>query len=409
MLSIITNEAAIRAANSLKNNQISLNQSIAQLSTGKRIVNASDDPAGLAISLEISGLLGALNQNSINAQNAQGLLQTADGALANIGNALQTMQQLANEAADGTLNDTQRQALDQQYSALFNEINNIAQSTQFNGISLLLGGNVSFQVGPDNGSNNQLTVNLPNVTAAGLLGAQLPNSVQLFSSGASQNVTISAPGANVVTLGATNASTGGSPNQVAAAATNGKLNGQAPASITLRVTGVSNPSGVGVVGTDSITFVVEDSNGAVSSPITINAANTAITNVDGLGFDLGFNSGDSYSAGDQITLVFGAGGTSASIATQAAAQQQVTQTKDALASLAQFRGQIGASEQQLATISSNLQSESQSLTGALSNIQDADVASTFAAFTKGLVLQQAEVAVLRQAEQAPQQLLALFQ
>ncbi len=118
-LSIITNTASQLAADAVANNQTSLNQSIAQLSSGKRIVSAADDPAGLAISTEINGLLGALNQSSTNAGNASGMLQTADGAMANIGNALTTMQQLANEAADGTINNTQRSALDSQYQALF--------------------------------------------------------------------------------------------------------------------------------------------------------------------------------------------------------------------------------------------------------------------------------------------------
>jgi flagellin len=76
------------------------------LSSGKRIVTAASDPAGLAISTEINGLLGALSQSSTNANNASGLLQTADGAMANIGNALTTMQQLANEAADGNQQHT---------------------------------------------------------------------------------------------------------------------------------------------------------------------------------------------------------------------------------------------------------------------------------------------------------------
>ena len=60
-LSIITNTASLLAANAVANNQTSLNQSIAQLSSGRRIVTAADDPAGLAISTEMNGLLGALN------------------------------------------------------------------------------------------------------------------------------------------------------------------------------------------------------------------------------------------------------------------------------------------------------------------------------------------------------------
>jgi len=406
---MITNTASQLASNEIANNQISLNQSIAQLSSGKRIVTAADDPAGLAISTEINGLLGALNQSSTNAGNASGLLQTADGAMSNIGNALTTMQQLANEAADGTINNTQRSALDTQYQTLFGEINNIAQGAQFNGINLLQGGNVTFQVGANNNTNDQLTVNLPSITAAGLLGVALPGAGTALVEGT--NVTVTAPGTNTLAVGTTAASdTGTAANTVAATAAvgtiDGELSGTPPNSLTLTVTGVS---GGGVVGTDNITFVAKDSNGVTSSPITITAANTIVQNLDGTGADFLFGAGNTYTAGDQITLVFGAAGASGSLATQSAAQSQITQTTNALAALTTSRASIGASEQQLSTISANLQSQQQNLSSALSNIRDANVATTFATFTKQLVLQQAGIAVLKQANQAPQQLLALFQ
>jgi len=408
-LSMITNTAALLASNEIANNQTSLNQSIAQLSSGKRIVTAADDPAGLAISTEINGLLGALNQSSTNEGNASGMLQTADGALANIGNALTTMQQLANEAADGSINNTQRSALDTQYQALFNEINNIAQGSQFNGISLLQGGNVTFQVGANNNTNDQLTVSLPSVTAAGLLGVALPGAGTAIVEGT--NATVSAPGANTLAVGTTaSADTAAAANTVAATAAvgalDGNLAGTPPNSITLTVTGIT---GGGVVGTNNITFVAKDSNGATSTPFTITAANTVVKNLDGTGLDFLFGAGNTYAVGDQVNIIFGASGASGSLATQAAAQSQITQTTNALATLATDRGAVGATEQQLTTIGANLQSEQQNLTSALSNIQDANVASTFATFTKQLVLQQAGISVLKQADQAPQQLLALFQ
>jgi flagellin len=225
------------------------------------------------------------------------------------------------------------------------------------------------------------------------------------------NVTVTAPGANTLAVGTAAASdTGSAANTVAATAAVGtidsELSGTSPNSITLTVTGTS---GGGAVGTDNITFVLKDSNGVTSAPFTITAANTIVKNLDGTGADFLFGAGNTYQAGDQITLVFGAAGASASLATQSAAQSQITQTTNALATLATDRGSVGASEQQLATISANLQSQQQNLTSALSNIQDANAASTFATFTKQLVLQQAGVSVLRQADQAPQQLLALFQ
>lgn len=270
-LSIVTNSASQLAADSVASNQVELNQSIAQLSTGKRIVSAADDPAGLAIALQISGLLGGFYQASINASNARGMLQTADGGLASVGKALTTMQQLATEAADGSINSTQLSALDAQYQALATQIDNIGSGTAFNGIQLLQGASITYQVGPTNTAVDQLSVTMPTVSAAGLMG----------------------------------------------------------------------------------------------------------------------------SVGD--------------LTTQANAQTAIDNTTAGLAALATARGSVGAYEQQLSSIGANLQSAEQNLNSALSNIQDANVASTFATFTKQLVLQQAGISVLRQADSAPQQLLALFQ
>ena len=411
-LSIITNTASQLAADSVANNQVQLNQSIAQLASGKRIVSAADDPAGLAISLQISGLLGALGQASTNASNAHGMLETADGGLANIGNALITMQQLAAEAADGTINNTQRAALDSQFQALFQQIDNIAQGAQFNGISLLKGGSVTFQIGANNNTTDQLTLALPSITASSLLGVSLPGAGTAIVEGA--NATVTAPGTDTFVVG-TNASSNTTDPANTVLATDvvanlaSELAGTPPNSITLTVTGTDGAGGIGAVGTDNITFVLKDSNGATSSPFTITAASTVVGNLDGTGLDFLFTAADTYKVGDQIAIVFGAAGASASLATQSAAQSQVSQTTAGLAALASNRGSVGASEQQLAMIAANLQSEQQNLTAALSNIQDANIASTFAKFTKQLVLQQAGVSVLRQANSAPQQLLALFQ
>jgi flagellin len=270
-LSLITNIGSLTAADALTNNQMSLQESIAQLSSGKRIVSASDDPAGLAISMESRGLLGSLGQANSNSANAQSYLQTADGALSNIGNLLQTGQQLATEAADGGYNNAQLTAIDGQYQGILNSINQIANGAQFNGIALFAGAATTFQVGATNTANDQLS-------------------------------------------------------------------------------------------------------------ITINKADTPTLAINGT-----------------------------SLTTQGNAQAALSSVTAALATIAGDRGNLGASEQQLSAIGQNLQSTMANLTSALSNIQDANVAQTYATYTQQTVLQQAGVQVLKQADQTPQQLLALFQ
>src|SRR5208282_5206787 len=157
-LSLVTNIGSLIAANALTDNQSALNTSISQLSTGNRIVSAATDPGGLSIATETSGLLGALNQATSNATNAQAFLETADGALSNIATQLQTAQQLATEAADGSYNSTQLGSINSQYQAILSSINQIANGASFNGISLLTGTSVTFQVGATNTANDQLSV-----------------------------------------------------------------------------------------------------------------------------------------------------------------------------------------------------------------------------------------------------------
>jgi flagellin len=413
-LSIITNTSAMLAYDAMANNQTQLNTTIAQLSSGKRLVNAAIDPAGLALATEMSGLLGGLNQNISNTTNAQALLQTADGALSNIANTLITMQQLATQAADGSLSSSQLTAINNEYQALFSQINSIAQGAQFNNIHLLTGGNLTFQVGPQNNANSQLSVALPNVTAAGLLGVTLPTANSLLnSSGASQNVSITAPTNDAVSLGTTAGLTTGAANQVIASAVNGEINtSNAPSSVTIQVTSINNGAKTtgGVLGTDSITFTVSDSNGTTSGPITLSGTNYAIGNVDGLGFDLNVGTaGNTFNVGDKITLTFGVPGTTSDVSTTTDAQHAIQAVTNALATVAGYRSQVGASEQQLSTTAANLQTYTENLSSALSNIQDANIAQTYAQFTKESVLQNAEVQVLRQANAMPQQLLTLFQ
>ena len=411
-LSLITNIGSLTASNELTQNQNALNESIAELSSGKRITNASSDPAGLAIASQTNGTLSGLTQASANDANAQSFLQTADGALSNINNVLTTMQQVATEAADGSFSASQLADLQTQYASLYSQIDSIAQSAQFNGISLLSGGSRTFQVGSSNATNNEQAVALPTISAASLLNSTTPVAGVTLVAGT--NVNISAPTgvAAHVALGATAASSSGLQNQGAAAATNGNLSSNAPSSLTLTVISVNNGAATsGNLGTANITFQVSDSTGG-GGQVTLYgaAAQLAITNVDNLGFDLKVgNSGDTFHVGDQIALNFGTAGGVSSVSTQANAQTAITAVSTAIQTVATDRASIGASEQQLTNTATNLTTYGQNLTQALSTIQDANVAQTFAKFTQQSVLQQAGVQVLRQADQAPQQLLALFQ
>ncbi|MHB8551244.1 MAG: flagellin N-terminal helical domain-containing protein, partial [Acidiferrobacterales bacterium] len=159
-LVINTNMLSLNAQTNLTNTQGALATAMQRLSSGLRINSAADDPAGLAIANLLTTQVNGLNQAVQNVNNATSLSQTADGALTQITNALQTVRQLAVESANASNSPTDRAALNQEVQQQIAEINQIATQTSFNGQNLLDGsfGNAQFQVGANAGQT--INVNL---------------------------------------------------------------------------------------------------------------------------------------------------------------------------------------------------------------------------------------------------------
>jgi flagellin len=128
-----------------------------KLSSGKRLNKASDGPAEAAVVANLEASIRTLDQASRNVGDAAAALQIADGATEQIQNLVGRQQELAAEAANGTLSDEQRGALQAEYSALSQEINRIASTTEFNGKKLLSGESLTSQVGTDSTSNSTIT------------------------------------------------------------------------------------------------------------------------------------------------------------------------------------------------------------------------------------------------------------
>lgn len=136
---INTNISALQSVNDLQNTEGQLGNVLQQLSSGYQINSAADNPAGLAISQEMQSQINGLNQAGQNAQSGISLLQTADGALSNVDSILQSMRSLASQAATGTNNPTDLQALQQEMNQYAKEITTITNTTQFNTLNLLSG------------------------------------------------------------------------------------------------------------------------------------------------------------------------------------------------------------------------------------------------------------------------------
>ena len=133
------NMMAANTARNLNSHYAALSKSTQRLSTGLRVNSAADDAAGLAIRELQRADIATLQQGARNANDAISMIQTADGALSVIDEKLTRMKELAEQAATGTYDSTQRLMIDSEYQAMASEITRIANATDFNGIHLLDG------------------------------------------------------------------------------------------------------------------------------------------------------------------------------------------------------------------------------------------------------------------------------
>ena len=166
------NIAAINSYRNLSINQNALSKNLEKLSSGYKINRAGDDAAGLAISETMRSQINGLNQAVNNANDAIGLIQTAEGAMTETHSMLQRMKTLTTQAANGTYTATARGNIKAEIDALSAEITRIASTTEFNGEKPLApanqGANLTFFIGASSDKTNQMTVAQQTMTAKAL-------------------------------------------------------------------------------------------------------------------------------------------------------------------------------------------------------------------------------------------------
>lgn len=172
MLAIKNNLMSQNAARHLATSYDALAKSVERLSSGLRINSAADDAAGLAVRELMRADIAVLRQGAKNAQDGISMLQTAEGAMQVIDEALVRMKELAEQAATGTYTATQRGLMDDEFQEMVDEIDRIAQSTKFNSIALLndsAGSAINIQVGAGSTSNvDYIALNKVDVSKTGL-------------------------------------------------------------------------------------------------------------------------------------------------------------------------------------------------------------------------------------------------
>jgi flagellin len=362
-----TNTAANTAIRYLTQNQAMAGSSLAKLSSGSRIVKASDDAASLAVGTKIKADVTALKQAATNAAQASSLLQVADGGMARIADILQRMKALAVQAQSGSVTDSERPFLDREFQQLSAQIDATATQTKFNSTVLL-----------DGSAGNQLT-NLSTTLATGsaavvLDGAAAGTGYAVTYDG-TDTFTLTKPDSTVDTVQVT---WGGS--QVVF---DGQIEFQ-NAGVTVSFSNFDITDGTLSVGFD-------------------------VTGTGSMSFQVGAAAADviSVAIADVRSTALGLGG--ASVDTAANAINAGTALDQAIQSLNSYRADMGALMSRFEFASANLATSVENLDAARSTLMDVDVAAEMSKFTSLQVLTQAGVAMLAQANQMPQNLLRLLQ
>jgi flagellin len=368
MLSVNTNTAAMYAYQNLSKTNDAMNQSMQRLSSGYRINSAADDAAGYAISTGMGSQISGMNQAVRNTQDAISVVQTASGALNEATSILQRMRDLAVQAANDSNDTNSRSDISAEVTQLQSELTRIASSTQFNGINLLNGGSLTFQVGANStAGTNQISVNLTNLTTV----------ATAVTTGGGESFAIVTPTAvtgNFAFSDGTNSATvamGAAGSYVTVQQVADKLNGTAgfASNFTAYVDGATNNL-----------VVTSKSGGTVSgtAPGTGAAAGSAVSG--GVQFD---------TAAHALSAI-------------AVLDTQIQNVSTAQASL-------GAYQNRFTHTINNLNTAITNTTASQSRIRDTDMAQEMTNFSKSQILVQAGTAMLAQANAASQSILKLLQ
>ena len=191
MVTPISNKALTdNVLRNIGNAKSNFSSSIGRIASGKRILKASDDAAGLSISARLNSDIRALQKSVDNTSQGVNLTNVAEGGLQSITNIISEAKALVVQASSGTLNDSQRSAIQSQFNSLISEVDRIAEGTEFNGNKLLngsLNGNAAefnIQVGTDNNSSSKVNLNVIENVDTESLGL---NNLDLTSQSSAQN------------------------------------------------------------------------------------------------------------------------------------------------------------------------------------------------------------------------------
>ena len=373
---INTNTASLNTYRSYGSAQAGLEKNIERLSSGLRINKAADDAAGLAISDRMNNQVRGMQQANRNVQQGNNMLQTAEGAMNEIGNILGRMRELAVQSASDTVSSDDRSSIDLEFDQLRAEINRIANSTEYNNTKLVDGSKAKTGTAKNvTGSDDGLT--LDSTTGISVTSTAAIGTYSITESGG--DLTLTLDGTSVA--------------QTVSVAASGEQEVQFDElGITLKLNSNFTAGELGTAGAD-----IEVEGASQDITLQIGADNTS---QDRLAFNLGAMTDEGL--GISLSKLGGSG------ATITDAQSAINELDAAIAKVNDERSNVGALQNRLEFTSSNLMNSIQNNAASMSTIRDADFAAEAADLAKNQILVQSGTSMLAQANSLSQNVLALI-
>jgi flagellin len=388
---INTNTNALVAQQALQTNARSLNTSMEQLSTGKRINSAKDDAAGFAIASKMTTQIRGLDQAVRNANDGISLLQTADGAMTEVSNMMQRMRELGVQSANDSNTGENREYLDLEFQQLKGEIDRIVKNTQWNGVNVLdksfdnntTAGKFVFQVGANSGQTIDHTIDVFSLSGADGDGVTPPTAIAASTTVSGYTAAPGTAQLSQLTLG-----------------------------------GSYEAGDVISVNLDQNIFQYTVTTAGTSATVA-SALSTALNNRFGDGYDITVSAGGkidfkSETANQAFTVSAKASDgewddlETLKVNSQSNSNTAINQLDVSITKVNKARAEIGAVINRLAYAVDNLTNVSANATASRSRIEDTDYAKVTTNLAKSQIIQQAATAMLAQANQQPQSVLSLL-
>ena len=400
---IANNVMAMNTHRFYTSNNATVSKSAEKLSSGYRVNRAGDDAAGLAISEKMRAQVRGMNMASKNSQDAVSLVQTAEGALQEVHSMLQRMNEMAVQSANGTNQNLDREALNLEFNNLKAEIDQVADTTNFNERKLLDGnGQVKATFSAAVGSGSGATFG-----NAGLAGVTVSETSGNITTALAANawgegsvaLTYGVDAENKVTL---------SMGSTVIGRSTGALDGTTSArTYTITTNGEAGGTTLSEVSVTNAAATVEQQKASLTSQST--TQNYSLTRTgDGLTLQVGATASETLNVSIKSMNSTGLGISASTINTESGARTAIVRTKEAINNVSTQRATLGALQNRLEHKISNLDNTSENLSAAESRIRDVDMAKEMTAFTKNNILSQAATAMLAQANSSPQNVLSLL-